>query len=346
LRGIDLVRRSAGNSSIPKHQHVADYIKSRISEGKYRIGEILPGERVLADELSVSRPSVKRAIKTLEAEGIIECSPSIGSIVRRQVEESLLVGYLVPDLQDPFHLELIRELDSLLHRHHGSLLVQQGIDDARLTGTGLTHLVKHHMLFDPSRPDRVPTVYTGPVSGPVSSIVVDVDSGIRKIYAHLKGLGHSRIAYASPFPAAQDSLYGSLTAVLREDGLTLPSERHFAIDPLDRHGCNELVRTIQSDPAPPTALVCYNDWLAIAISRAARELGLDIPGRLSITGYDDLYVASLLQCPLTTVRFSRKESARRIVDILMRGGLTEHVTEVVETRLIVRESTRAPARDT
>lgn len=163
---------------------------------------------------------------------------------------------------------------------------------------------------------------------------------MRMIYAHLKGLGHSRIAYASPFPAAQDAEYGSFTAVLQEDGLSLPPKRHFQVDPLDRLRCEELIREIQGDPVPPTALVCYNDWLAIAISKAARECGLDIPGRLSITGYDDLYVASLLHCPLTTVRFSRKESARRILDILMRGSLTEPVTETVETRLIVRESTR------
>ncbi len=332
--------RSAGVSSVPKHQLVADYIKGRISEGKYRIGEMLPGERVIADELTVSRPSVKRAIETLEAEGIIECNPSIGSIVRRLVKQSLLVGYLVPDLQDPFHLELIRELDSLLHRHHGSLLVQQGMDDARLTGTGLTHLVKHHMLYNRARPDRIPTVYTGPVKGPVSSIVSDVEEGMRRICEHLTGLGHARIGYASPFAAAQDSQYKGLVAALRRGGCQLPPEWHYRVDPLDRRGCEALVRRIKDAPAPPTALVCYNDWLAIAIIKAARELGLDIPGRLSITGYDDLYVSSLLHCPLTTVRFSRKESARRIVDMLMRGSLTEPLTEVVETRLIVRESTR------
>jgi LacI family transcriptional regulator len=283
---------------------------------------------------------VKRAIKTLEAEGIIECNPSIGSIVRRRVKESLLVGYLVPDLQDPFHLELIRELDSLLHRRHGNLLVQQGVDDSRLTSTGLTHLVKHHLLYDRSRGDRIPTVYTGPVAGPVSSIVSDVDSGMKQICAHLKGLGHTRIGYASPFPAAQDSQFDSLIAALGEDGLALPDELHFRVDPLDRRGCEELVRAIKFGAARTTALICYNDWLAIALIKAAREIGLDIPGSLSITGYDDLYVASLLHCPLTTVRFSRKESARRIMDMLMRGRLAEPITEVVETRLIVRESTR------
>jgi len=163
---------------------------------------------------------------------------------------------------------------------------------------------------------------------------------MRQICEHLEGLGHRRIGYASPFVALQDSQYASLVAALREEGRDLSPEWHFRVDPLDRRGCEVLVNRIKDAHAPPTALVCYNDWLAIAIIKAARELGLDIPGMLSITGYDDLYVASLLHCPLTTVRFSRKESARRIVDMLMRGSLTEPVTEVVETRLIVRESTR------
>jgi LacI family transcriptional regulator len=91
----------------------------------------------------------------------------------------------------------------------------------------------------------------------------------------------------------------------------------------------------------PTALVCYNDWLAIAFVKAARERGLEIPGELSITGYDDLYVSSLLQVPLTTVSFSRKESARKIIEILLRGPTPELETAVVETRLIVRQSTQA-----
>ena len=334
------MKRKLEISTVPRHQLVADYIKGRIREGTYRVGEILPGQRILADELSVSRPSVKRAVETLEAEGILECSPSVGSIVRRAVTEKLLVGYLVPDLQDPFHLELIRELDSLLHLHNGSLLVQQGADDARLVDSGLTHLVKHHQLYDPSRPDRIPTVYTGPVAGKVFSIVSNADSGMRQIYGHLKELGHRRIAYASPFRGGQDSLYNSLVAVLQEDGQDIPEQRHFNVDPLDRRGCEELIRLFKDSPTPPSALVCYNDWLAIAMLTAAREVGLEVPGEMSITGYDDLYIASILQCPLTTISFSRKESARLIMDRLLRGHFQDATTEVVETRLIVRESTR------
>jgi DNA-binding LacI/PurR family transcriptional regulator len=336
------LKRNTEISSVPKHQRVADYIKGRIRDGKYRIGEILPGQRILADQLSVSRPSVKRAIETLESEGILECNPSVGSVVKRAVTEKLLVGYLVSDLQDPFHLELIRELDSLLHRHNGSLLVQQGADDARLMDAGLTHLVKHHAMFNPDLPDRVPTVYTGPVPGKRLSIVSDVASGMRQIYTHLRELGHRRIAYASPFKAEEDSLFASLTDVLRSDSAQVPGELHFLVDPQDRRFCEQIIAHIMGDPTPPTALICYNDWLAISILTAARERGLEIPGQLSITGYDDLHIASLLRVPLTTVQFSRKESARIIMDLLLRGHFQESVTEVVETRLIVRESTRQP----
>jgi DNA-binding LacI/PurR family transcriptional regulator len=330
-------------SSRPRYQLVIDHIKNQIRSGKYRVGEILPGERVMAGGLSVSRPSVKRAIKALEKEGIIECNPSIGSIVRRPVTEKLLVGYMVPDLQDPFHLELIRELDTLLHKHHGALLVRQGADDSGLENMGLTHLVKHHKLYRKGHEDRFPTIYTGDVPGQANMIVSDVPSGMEQIYCHLKQLGHRRVAYASPFRGEEDQQYSCLQRLLSGDRLPTSQEWHFQVDPLDREGCAKVLGAIRRSISSPTALVCYNDWLAIAIIKAAREMGLEIPAELSITGYDDLYVSSLLQVPLTTVSFSRKESAKKIIEILLKGPSQEFETAVVETRLIVRQSTQQAA---
>jgi DNA-binding LacI/PurR family transcriptional regulator len=328
-------------SSRPRYLLVVDHVKGQIRSGQYRLGEILPGERVLASGLSVSRPSVKRAIKALEKEGLIECNPSIGSIVRRPVTDKLLVGYLVPDLQDPFHLELIRELDTLLHKHHGGLLVQQGSDESRLENLGLTHLVKHHKLYAAGGRERLPTIYTGDVPGRANMIVSDVPAGMEQIYLHLKQLGHRRIAYASPFRGEEDQQYACLQRLLAADHCPNPAEWHFRADPLGHEGCAAVLEAIRGCSPRPTALVCYNDWLAIAFVKAARERGLEIPGELSITGYDDLYVSSLLQVPLTTVSFSRKESARKIIEILLRGPTPELETAVVETRLIVRQSTQA-----
>jgi len=326
-------------SYVPKYSRVVDFVKSRIRNGKYRVGEILPGQRILATQLGVSRPSVKRAVEVLVQEGIVECKPSIGSIVRQLPVEKLLVGYHVKDLQDPFHVELIRELDIQLHHYRGALIAIQGTDDSRLYELGITHAVKHHEFYEKERVDRVPTVYTGGVPGPANMVVSDVRSGMLQIYNHLRDLGHRSLGYASPFREEEDVQFRHLFRAVREDGINIPKRWRFVVDPHDIDACEKLAEKIIRAADPPTALICYNDWLSIAVMKAARKYGLDIPGKLSITGYDDLFVSSLLQIPLTTVRFSRRESAEKIVEMLLNMDEEQCRSAVVETKLIVREST-------
>lgn len=328
-------------SYIPKYGVVVDYIKAQIRSGKYRIGELLPGQRIIAELLSVSRPSVKRAIHVLASEGILECNPSIGSIVKALPIDRILVGYQVPELQDPFHIELIRELDILLHRYHGAMIVVQDEDASRLHNMGISHSVKHHTLHQSGRPDRERTVYVGNVSSQVNMVVSDVRSGMTQILEHLRGLGHRIIGYASPFKEQEDFQFQPLYEAATKGQVLIPQEFRFLADPMDRASCEAAIQNIRKATNPPTALVCYNDWLAIAIMEESKKLGFDIPSQLSITGYDDLYVSSLLQTPLTTVQFSRKETAEKIVKMLLNHDSPETVRETVQTRLIVRESTQA-----
>ena len=327
----------------PKYITIANYIKDQIRTGNFRIGELLPGQRIIADILAVSRESVKRAVEVLEKQGIVECNPSKGSIVKRSPTEKLLIGYLVSDLQDPFHSELVRELDTVLHEHHGGLIAAQGKDDSRLLGMGITHAVKHHTFYDPGREDRVPTAYIGGVPAKANQIVSDIRVGMTQIYQHLKGYGHKNLAYASQFIEQEDPQLVHLLGAAAEDNIEILQQNRFVVDPLDRESCGQVIGAIRSSNNPPTALICYNDWLAIALMKAAREQGLDIPADLSMTGYDDLYVSSLLQVPLTTVSFSRKEAAEKVVKMLLSSNPEKPETEIMDTRIIIRESTGTPA---
>lgn len=324
-------------SFVPKYETVVEFIKNKIHRGEYRIGELIPGERIIAETLSVSRPSIKRAIKELESAGILECLPSQGSVVKKVPENKLIVGYLIDDLQDPFHMELIRELDFLLHEVNGGLVVAQGTEDTRLLSMGINRLVKHHTLYNESVPEQVMTVYIGNLPHKVNMVVSDIKSGMEMIYNHLKSLGHERIAYASPMRKKYDIQYPFLFEALKRDRNKLSA--HYPIGPHEEHQCESILRKIKSTKNGPTALVCYNDWLAIAFIEAAKVMGLEIPGELSLTGYDDLYMSSVLQVALTTIRFSRLETARKIMDILSKPGSHEPRIETVETKLIVREST-------
>ena len=93
-------------------------------------------------------------------------------------------------------------------------------------------------------------------------------------------------------------------------------------------------------PAQPTAVVCYNDWQAVGLIRAARRANVAVPGRLSIVGFGDTELSQIIEPALTTLRLPAFdigcEAARMILELLDHRSL-ESVT--VPCELIVREST-------
>ncbi|WP_181834092.1 LacI family DNA-binding transcriptional regulator [Brucella anthropi] len=98
-------------------------------------------------------------------------------------------------------------------------------------------------------------------------------------------------------------------------------------------------------PSPPTAIVVAADLLALGVMRAANAKGVSIPDHLSIIGFDDLDMASLLAPPLTTVRQSPEEFGRRAVAALVNlieGGEMPATPDRVAVELIVRGSVAAP----
>lgn len=322
-----------------KYLEIAHFIRSEIKAGKYRAGDILPGERALAERLKVSRPSVKRAIRVLEEEGVIECSPSIGSRVKGDIAPKILVGYLVKDLQDPFHLELIRELTLRVEAMGGEIIVSQRMEESTVRDMGMTALIKHHELYDPQESESIPTIYLGQVPGDHSFIGSDVEGGMELIYSHLRQQGHERIAYAGMIERHDDLEYNRLSELAERDSLNIPEKYRFTADPKHIEESAAILKRIEEMEDPPSVLVCYNDWLALTVMKAAEQTNLKIPEDLALTGYDDLFVSSLLQVPLTTVRFSRSAAADWITEILAGPLSGRAVSKILPSRLIVRAST-------
>jgi LacI family xylobiose transport system transcriptional regulator len=97
---------------------------------------------------------------------------------------------------------------------------------------------------------------------------------------------------------------------------------------------------------PPTAIFAGSDLQALGLYEAARELGVRIPGDLSVVGYDDLPVAVWAGPPLTTIRqplIEMAEAAARLVVSISRGERPANLRVDLATSLVVRQST-APAR--
>ena len=113
--------------------------------------------------------------------------------------------------------------------------------------------------------------------------------------------------------------------------------------PHGRLVAHRLTRELLSLPDPPTAIFAASDTQALGVLEAASAEGLDVPGDLSVVGFDDLEVAAYVG--LTTVRQPLEDSGRRGVERLVaavRGQGGGPLEEELELELIVRRTTGPP----
>lgn len=149
---------------------------------------------------------------------------------------------------------------------------------------------------------------------------VDVDNvaGIRLAVEHLVALGHKRIAHlmgnenVASVPMRRAAFRDAMAAA----GLDVP-EGYLVPCTYDATTIPELLPRLMSRPEPPTALVAGNDNLAIAAMEAARGLGIDVPGALSVVGFDDHPSSEKVTPKLTTVRQPLSEIGREAARLLL-----------------------------
>ncbi|WP_097900901.1 LacI family DNA-binding transcriptional regulator [Streptomyces sp. b94] len=180
-------------------------------------------------------------------------------------------------------------------------------------------------------------------TGPAARVNLDIADGMRQVTEHLLGLGHRRFLHLASavdtwtFAVRADALHGALDAV--EDA-TVRTVRA-ALDV--RAGREAVEPALAVAGERPTAIVCDDDILAAGACKAARRLGLRVPDELSVTGFDDLALATALEPELTTVRLPAERVGERGMEALL-AVLDGRPAEPgrLPVRLVVRGSTAPP----
>jgi LacI family transcriptional regulator len=168
-------------------------------------------------------------------------------------------------------------------------------------------------------------------------------SGARAVTRHLLELGHRRIGVITgpPHWHTRDDRIGGHYAALAEAGALGDPELIRYGEPAAKTGVWAGAELLELRP-PPTAVVCFNDKVAVGVMEAAAVRGLRVPADLSVAGFDDIDVSRATTPRLTTVRQPLQEMGRTAVTMLMRqldGHAHEALSMELETRLVVREST-------
>lgn len=136
---------------------------------------------------------------------------------------------------------------------------------------------------------------------------------------HVTGLGHRRLAVISAPQAendrARDRVLGVMDACreagINTDGVTV-IETPYAIE----NGAAAMER-LMSGASRPTAVLCGNDVLAVGAVRAATRLELRVPGDVSITGFDDIEIAQIIEPPLTTIHVPHRQMGRQAAQMIV-----------------------------
>jgi LacI family transcriptional regulator len=168
-------------------------------------------------------------------------------------------------------------------------------------------------------------------------------SGARAITRHLIELGHRKIGVITgpPHWQTRDDRVGGHLAALAEAGVLGDPDLMRDGEPAAHTGVWAGGQLLDLRPRP-TAVVCFNDKVAVGVLEAAAARGLRVPSDLSVAGFDDIDVSRAATPRLTTVRQPLQEMGRTAVTMLMRqldGHAHEALSIELETRLVVREST-------
>ncbi|WP_314173269.1 LacI family DNA-binding transcriptional regulator [Streptomyces winkii] len=178
-----------------------------------------------------------------------------------------------------------------------------------------------------------------------ATVNLDIADGMHQAAGHLLGLGHRRLAHLA---ADVDTwTFGVRARALAEavagtDGAVVETRRS---DLSVTDALRAATLALSADPRP-TAVICDDDLLAAGACKAARRLGLRVPEDVSVTGFDDLSLATALEPELTTVRLPAEEVGAAGMGALL-DVLAGHaaVTPVLPVQLVRRGSTAEPPAD-
>jgi len=339
-------------------------IRQWIESGKLPRGLLLPAERVLADQLGISRPTLRRAIEPLVQQGVLESQPGRGTLVPDSSPDAArndwkILALVLPDIANRFFSEVTESIEyTALQRGHQVLLCnsrhQSHLEEFHIRQI-VTHRVKGVILaHDPHqevsgslallREARIPTVllFSTAREADCDSVVLDDRAGVDQALRYLFSLGHRRIAFCRPLPGPRPH----------------PREIHF-LDFLQRHGeqrngcildivgrpdveIQEVLRSMLDQPDAPTACLAGNDNAALMLMTNLSALNVPVPGSFSVVGFDNLRFVQHLPVPLTTIDQPKQEMGRRAAELLFEriqvGPELPYRNDVFTPHLIVRDS--------
>ena len=272
---------------------------------------------------------------------------------------SRIFGLVISDIANPFFPELVKSIEAAAYEHGYDVVLSNTNYDTERTSHYVRRFIERKVagvavmtsemdksLIEELGRREVPVVFldSGEAGLHMSNLRVGYDEGIKQAILHLVELGHRSVAFISGLPhlhsakrrleAFRQTMRAVLPAApeqIYQGDFKIEGGRHAALEIL---AANEL----------PTAVVAANDLMAFGAISEFHRAGLNVPGDISVVGFDDIAFSSLIEPALTTVNLPLGELGELAVEALMTtlSSSIQHGVELpIPTRLVIRNSTTA-----
>lgn len=297
----------------------------------------------------------KRVMSAVEQLGY---TPNFGARVMA-AKRTFTIGAIIPTMENAIFARGLQAFQEELHRRGYTLLVSSSAYQPEIEEEQIRALVSRGadglLLIGH---DRDPEVYSYLQSREIpvlSAWVYLPDSGqptvgfdnresMRALAQQVIDYGHRRISLISGITKGNDraaARMAGLRDALAANGLD-PGAMPVIETPYEIENGAVAFQTLMQAATPPTVVMCGNDVLAAGALRGAREMGLSVPGNVSVTGFDDIELARIVTPQITTVHVPHREMGRKaaiaLIDMVEKRGAGETIE--LKSTLQIRESLR------
>jgi LacI family transcriptional regulator, galactose operon repressor len=266
------------------------------------------------------------------------------------------VGVIVPDLGNPYFHAVLKGAQGRARQADYAVFVADGQESAT-EEEALISAMRKQVDGIVLCSSRLPTAKLAALeSSPTvvllnrrvpgrAAVVVDSADGMRQAVRHLAGLGHRRCVFVSgPRRSwSNQQRQRGLRAAARTSAVKY--EILGPVAPQFQSGAETAEQVLETGA---TAVLAYNDLVAVGILSRLAELGVAVPGQLSVVGFDDIPLAAMVSPPLTTVSLPTIRAGEVAVEVLLErlqsGGPVPPTVRKLPATLIVRGTTGPPPR--
>lgn len=334
-----------------------EFLQKSILDGKFTIGDYMPPERTLCEELGISRFTLRHALGRLENDGVIERTPGRGSVIRSIPELKRKTIGVINVMQGVLFLDRVNQklLETIKTKEGKAVFCKSEPDVESVKNTimsiqksisgiiiGAFFSNRHqNACLQYLKEINIPfVVMHGKKDNDINAVLVNHYPGMADGIKHLKDLGHENVAFLG-LTGEGYIRHQYFKEILADLNLPLREELMVSCSGIMKEGY-EKVDELLDAPSPPTAIIAHNDLVALGAMQKIKKRGLRISEDISIIGLDNLDESLYSSPALTTIEQNKKALGEAAIEILwekMENPDKPPVNKIIDTHLIVREST-------